>query len=277
MELTQETSTPTFPRFDVWPLLPLTATVSGAWAAGLLHSEHWPALAAALGLVLGGWRPFWRALTRADWATPLRQWRGWTRADALSPWPYLQPGTPGAALHHALAQARAWWRDVGREPLTPPLRAAALAFLISGLLGLALGRDALLLTLCFLSLAEIATLWHAGAGRVGAGWRAAAAIGLPWLLGASLAGPAAPIQVLTAGALTIFVALFTQPSAWAVGGPLVGALFLLSREQFTLAGGVLLLSLPGLHLLLHRPPAAVYRRAVAPWILAALLLVAGAR
>lgn len=258
---------------DVWPLVPIVALLGGAWAA---QSADLTAVAAALALLLGGWRPFWRVLTRTDWATPLARWRHWERKLALPRWPYLQPETPGAALHHTLEQARSWWHEVGREPLALPLRRAALALVVSLLMGIVGGRYALLLTLCLVSLAEIAALWHAGRGRVGIGWQAAAGVGLPWLLGASLGGSPSLRQALAALTLTVFVALFAAPKPWAVGGPLVGALFLISLGHFSVAGMLVLLTLPGLHLLFHRPPPAVYRRAVAPWILAALMLVAAA-
>ncbi|MGC9469093.1 MAG: hypothetical protein ACP5HS_10915, partial [Anaerolineae bacterium] len=98
-----------------WLFVPLVSALGGALAYGDgMPADALTSLAAALALVVGGWQPFWQALTTTDWTTPLKAWRGWRKALPFSRWPYLQPGTPGATLHHRIAQARAWWVEVGR-------------------------------------------------------------------------------------------------------------------------------------------------------------------
>jgi hypothetical protein len=265
-----------------WLLLPALAVIGGAWAfadpapTGTGISGPVTAVAAALALVIGGWLPLWRALTRTPWAAPLQSWRGWTEVDPMPRWPYLQERTPGAALRRRLGQARAWWRQVGREALARPLRRAMLSIAVSLLLGIALQRTALLLSVVLLALAELAALWHEGEGEVGSLWEGAALVGLPWLLGATLQRGISGEAALAASALTLLVALYARPAWTAVLGPIVGVIYLTGRGQAMAAGWLVLLAIPGLMMLVQEPDRQTYRQAVAPWVLAMLLLVAGA-
>jgi len=272
---------PAWPTLYGWGFLPVAAVLGGAWAfAAPLEGDTLLAVLTALVLALAGWLPFWRAVTRTPWAETFASWRTWKREAALPLWPYLQPGTPGAALHRTLRQALAWWNEVGRAALGAALSMAALALGVSVLAALVLGRDALLLTLAMLAWTEIAVLWHEGRGDVGAAWAAGALVGLPWLLGASLGASADDTAMLrpalSALALTLLTAFCAHPGPSAALGPLLGAGFLVSQGQFLAAGGVLLLTLPGLLLLLQRPSMETYRRALTPWLLAIILLVAWA-
>lgn len=266
---------PTWPTLYGWGLLPVAAVLGGAWAyAGPLEGNVWSTVLTALVLALAGWLPFWRMVTRTPWAETFALWRTWKHEAPLPLWPYLQPGTPGAALHRALRQVRAWWGEVGRAALAAPLCMAALALGVSVLASLVLGRDALLLTLAMIAWTEIAVLWHEGRGDVGAAWAAGALVGWPWLLGASLGDTEALRPALSALALILLMAFYAHPAPSAALGPLLGAGFLVWQGQFLAAGGVLLLALPGLLLLLQRPSTATYRRALAPWLLAIILLMA---
>ncbi len=256
-------------------LLPVAAFLGATWAFGA-PLDALPTTALALALLLGGWMPLWRAITTTDWKTPLQQWRTWDKREPLPHWPYLQPGTPGAALHRALEHARAWWRDVGSEALTGPLRTALSALILSVLLGAVLGRTALLLSALLLTCAELAALWREGEGSVGPGWDAVGWVGVPWLLGASLGGAISLGGGLSALAVTLLVGFQTTPHAWAVLGPLLASTFLLWQGQPVAVGAVLLLAFPGWLLLLHGVSPERYRRAVAPWLLLMLLLIAGA-
>ncbi|MGC9396204.1 MAG: hypothetical protein ACP5J4_15280 [Anaerolineae bacterium] len=271
----------TWPTLYGWGFLPVAAVLGGAWAFAVpLKGDVWIAVLTALVLALAGWLPFWRAVTRTPWGETFALWRTWQREAPLPLWPYLQPGTPGAALHRALRQARAWWHEVGRAALVAPLCMAVLALGVSVLAALILGRNALMLTLAMIAWTEIAVLWHEGRGDVGAAWAAGALVGLPWLLGASLSaspGDAATLQpALSALALTLLVAFYAYPGPSAALGPLFGGGFLVWQGQFLAAGGLLLLALPGLLLLLQRPPTAMYRRALTPWLLAIIFLTAWA-
>ena len=258
-----------------WMSLPVISVVGGAWAFGApLEAGNLTTLVAALVLVLAGWSPLWRVLTMTQWSEPLALWRTWEREAPLPHWPYLQPETPGSAIYRMLGQARAWWHDVGRAALAVPLRSAALALLVSVLAGLILGRSALLLTLAMVAWAEMTALWHEGRGYAGSGWAAGALVGLPWFLGASL-GTAEMLQpMISALALTLLMGLYAHPSPVAVGGPLIAAVFLIWQGHFVAVGPLLLLALPNLMLLLHRPPVQDYRRAVTPWLVAMIVLVA---
>lgn len=270
---------PAWPTLYGWGFLPIAAVLGGAWAfAAPLKGDVLFSVLTALVLTLAGWLPFWRMVTRTPWAETFALWRTWKQEAPLPLWPYLQPGTPGAALHHTLRQALAWWRAVGRAALAAPLCMAALALGVSVLAAVVLGRNALLLTLAMMAWTEIAVLWHEGHGDVGAAWAAGALVGLPWLLGASLgvsANPAGMLRpALSALALILLMAFYAYPAPLAALGPLVGAGFLIWQGHFLAAGGVLLLALPGLLLLLQRPSTATYRRALTPWLLAMILLMA---
>ncbi|MEA3308205.1 MAG: hypothetical protein U9Q70_01655 [Chloroflexota bacterium] len=258
-----------------WLLLPAVALGGGAYASLPTPLDELSPLALALGLLLAGWLPLWRASTATDWAVALQSWQNWEGLAPLDNWPYLQPETPGAALHQSLGQARGWWRAEGAAALSRPLRSAALAALVSLLLSAALGRTALLLTLLLLTWAELAALWNEGRGTVGSLWEALALVGLPWLLGAALTGePLSALALLTALALTFLVSGHTRPS-WraALGAALVG-LVLLWQGQAVATGLLLLLSVPGWRLALERVELSAHRAAVARWLLLMLALVA---
>ena len=278
---TRAPTLPTWPTLYGWGFLPVAAVLGGAWAfAAPLEGDILISVLTVLVLALAGWLPFWRAATRTPWAETFVLWRTWEREAPLPLWPYLQPGTPGAALHRTLQQARAWWDEVGRTALAAPLCMAALALGVSILAALILGRNALMLTLAMVAWTEIAVLWHEGRGDVGAAWAAGALVGLPWLLGASLgASPNSTTTLrpaLSALALILLMAFYAYPGASAALGPLFGVGFLVWQGQFLAAGGLVLLALPGLLLLLQRPPTVMYRRALTPWLLAIILLMAWA-
>ena len=258
-----------------WRFLPVAAFLGATWAFSE-PLDALPTTTLALALVLGGWMPLWRAITTTDWKTPLQQWRTWEEREPLPIWPYLQPGTPGAALHRALEHARAWWRAVGAPTLSDPLRTALSALVLSVLLSAVLGQTALLLSALLLTCAELAALWHEGKGRVGTGWDAVGWIGVPWLLGASLGGSISLVGGLSALAVTLLVGFQATPRAWAAVGPLLASTFLLWQGQPVAVGGVLLLAFPGWLLLLDSITPVRYHRAVAPWLLLMLLLIAGA-
>ncbi len=263
------------PTLDGWGLLSIAALCGGIWAFGALPEKGTlSTVPTALVLVLGGWLPFWRALILTPWAEPLALWRTWEREEALPHWPYLQPGTPGATLHQTLRRARAWWRLSGQKTLAEPLRTAALAFIISVLTAMIVGRRALQLTLLMVTWTELAVLWHEGRGDVGPLWAAGGLVGLPWLLGASLGDPEMGQALLSASILSVLVGLYAQPSALAACGPLVAACFLIWQKHYVAAGGILLLALPGWLAILYRPAVHDYRRTVLPWLLGMLAVMA---
>ena len=233
-------------------------------------------LVAALVVVLGGWTPLWHTATTTRWSVPLASWRAWERKAPLPQWPYLQPDTPGDAIHGALRRAKAWWHGVGRDALTGPLRSVALAWIVSVLAGLILGRTALLLTLVLTAWTEMAVLWHEGRGDVGPGWAAGALVGLPWLLGAALAAEDVTLPVLSALALFVMMGFYAIPSPAAAIGPIAAAAFLVWQGHFIPAGILMMLAVPPLMLLLQRPPAEDYRSAVTPWLAAMIVLMAWA-
>lgn len=255
-----------------WLLMPLAAVIGGALAAGSpLDAETLPQLTLAGALALIAWAPLWRALTYTPWAAPLRRWKQWERHAPLPQLPFVQPQTPGAALTHALEQARAWWQAEGAATLAAPLSSAGLALLAGILLSLPLGRTALLLTLIHLAWAQLMALWSEGSGRPGVFGEAVAAAGLPWLLGATLSEGALPLGgALAAIALLGFYAI---PGLPALLGPLLAAGYLLWQGAPLATGALLLLALPGLLLLTQRIPPAHYRRAIAGWLIAMLLLM----
>ncbi len=258
-----------------WLALPVLAMLGGAWAfSGEVFTGSPTDLAIAAALVVGGWQPLWQILTQTDWATPLKRWRNWEAAEPLPGWPYLQAGTPGAALHQRLAQAKSWWNAVGRVPLVRPLRRSFVAVMVSVLLGSALGRDGLLLTLLFVTCVELATLWHEGVGEVGSLWCGIGLAGLPWLLGASLGDGWSGQATLSSLVLALVVGLYAHHSWWAILGPTIGALFLIGYGYTMAAGWLLMLALPGMLVLSHKPSLYGYRRAIGPWVLGMIMLMA---
>jgi hypothetical protein len=259
-----------------WWMLPLCSTLGGIWAFSRQSLIESPTeVAIAIALVAGGWQPLWHIATHTMWAGPLSRWKHWTHSIPVPTWPYLQPGTTGALLHRRVGQARSWWRDAGRATLTQPLRRGLLAVFISLLLGAALGRVGLLLSLCYVTLAELAALWHEGRGRVGPIWTAVALVGLPWLLGASLGGEGVQ-GAFSALALTLIAGIYARNGWWSVLGPALGAAFLVWQGQSFTAGWLLLSALPGLIVLSQRPTEEAYQSVAGFSILAMIALVAGA-
>lgn len=255
-----------------WRAVPLVAMLSGAWARPP-EDGRLTALALAATLILAGWEPLWRAIITTAWATSLARWRTWEREAPSRRWPYLQPGTPGAALNHAWGRARAWWQAIGAAALSASLRSAFLALLVSLLLGMALGRTALFLTLLLLACTQLAALWNEGRGQAGPFWQAITLVGIPWLLGASLAGETLPL--LAPLAVTLLAGFFAQAGPTTLLGPLLAAGFLVWQGHPFAAGVLLLLAFPGLLLLTQRVEKTAYRQAVALWLIAMLLLVGG--
>ena len=258
-----------------WVLLPLLAGAGGAWAFDRgLWTEDLATLGVILALIVGGWQPLWRALTRTDWATPLSRWPGWPTSDPLPRWPYMQPGTPGDRLQHRLALAKAWWRGVGQAALAQPLRRTISALLVSLLLSLALERISLLLTLVLLTLAELAALWHEGRGDVGPLWTSIGLVAAPWFLGAFLGTSDIVTPALSSLVLALMIGLYAHPNGWALTGPVVGAAYLMWQGHATAVGWLLFLALPGLMALTSRPSREAYRRAIGPWVLGMVALMA---
>jgi len=258
-----------------WIALPLIAALGGAWAYSKPAFTEAPAeIAMVLALVVGGWQVAWHALARTDWATPLRLWKGWEKAAPVPALPYQQPDAPGEILRQRLSLARGWWREAGQAALRTPLQRAALALLVSVLLGVALGRFALLLTLCFLALTELATLWNEGKGNAGGIWAGIALAGLPWFLGATLTEGDVVLPALTALTVALLIGLYAQRSWLAVTGPVLAATLLIVLGLSMAAGWLLLLALPGFIVLSSRPTPSGYRAAIGPWMLGMVALMA---
>ena len=146
---------------------------------------------------------------------------------------------------------------------------------MSLLVSLTLGRVAVLLTFLFIAWTEMAVLWNEGLGQVGAPWKSVALIGLPWMLGAGLVESAPMFPVLTALALIALTSLYAHPSPLALLGPPLMAGFLIWQGHSMAAGVLMLLALPGWMLVPHYPSPEIYHRAVAPYLLAMLILLAG--
>ncbi len=274
MENTTQLPTANFwlwPLEESWSLLPIAATLGGALA--YTHPET-GLLAATLGMLLAGWLPLWRALTITNWTASLQSWHNWEKEIPLAHWPYLQPDTPGAALHQSLSRARSWWKENGAASLTAPLQTIIFALLISLLAGLALGRMALMYTFLLLSWAEMALLWTEGRHSVPDGWEIPAMIGLPWMLGAAVSNAPLDQAAFAALALSIAVTLAARPSRWTLPGYLTLTAFLLYTGQPIAAGLVLGLSFPLLLLQTTPIDPARYRRAALPWLLGTIILTA---
>ncbi len=132
------------------------------------------------------------------------------------------------------------------------------------LLGIALRRLALLLTLCFLALTELATLWSEGKGDASGIWAGMALAGLPWFLGATLAGDDVGLPALTALAVALLIGLYERRSWLAVAGPILAAALLIALDLSMAAGWLLLLALPGFIVLSSRPTLPAIVRPLAP-------------
>jgi hypothetical protein len=258
-----------------WALLPLLSALGGAYVyKDTSESDFITPLVTMLALILGGWVPLWMAMTNTNWAHPLTEWQNWTELEALPPLPYLKANTAGSFLHRRLSQARVWWRKVGRPALTAPLLQVLLGLLTSLLLGYIIGRAALLLTLMYFTSTQLALLWSGGRREIGTGWLAATQAGLPWLLGASLVQGVQMHAILSGIVLTVLIGFYTLTSPLALIGPVAAAIYLIWQERTIGAGWLLLLALPGYLALGRRPSPSIYRKAVLPWILCMVGLLA---
>lgn len=258
-----------------WVLLPLLATLGGAWAFKESTDPYFsPTLLTKLALILGGWAPLWLTMTRTNWAYALQKWHVWTEAETLPPWPYLQPGTMGSHLHERLGQARAWWKKVGQPAFSGPLTQILFALTVSVLLGFIIGRTALLLTMLTITCTQLAILWSAGNQARGTGWLALTQVGLPWMLGASLESQLPTRALLPGFALVILTGFITLNSPVALIGPAVAAVFLVWTGHPLTGGWVLLLCVPVVMKLAQHPALPEYHKTVLPWLLVMLGLIA---
>lgn len=257
-----------------WWLLPLLAILGGAWASDAQSFQR-AGLALSLALVLAGWLPLWRALSGTDWVTALRVWRDWEAEAPLSPWPYLQEGTPGAALHRRLRQAVAWWQAWGEPHLGLSVRTVLLSLGLSVLLSLAAGRTVLLLTALFITSSEIALLWDEQ-GNIPVVFHVLLTVGLPWVLGGSSGGDVGRLAI-TALALSVALSAFWRGrSSAAALGLLPLLLWLVVLPRPLAAGWVALSSIPLIHLNLLPLDETTYRRRAGFWMALVLILTAGA-
>ncbi len=249
-------------------LLALTALGGGFWAA--THRLSLKEGRLAVVLVLGGWLPFWSALATTDWATAFNQWRAWQEETPLPRPPYWRTGGPGDRLHHAIAAATRWWQAEGQSLIGSSLRRAGLAVLIALLLAAWIGTMAMLLTLLFFALVELATLWHDGKGVTSPLWAALSLVGTPWLFGMLLVRyPPLGAALMALSAATLTVAMLRPHGLNLIG--VIPALSLLIWRGEPLAAGWLVLTLwPVLRLELEGIPPSQF------WLLLALLIFAGA-
>ncbi len=254
-------------------LLMLIALGGGLWSAGGTSALRLLPLTA--GLVLAGWFPLWEAMTTTDWAAAFARWQQWTEEAKLPRPPYLREGTPGAQLWHALAAARRWWQAEGSSRIGRPLRQAGLALVAGLMLSAALGALALLMTLLFLALTELATLWHDGHGVEEAAWLALGEAAMPWLLGALLAGSPASSALLHALAVAAVGTAFFTPRLTAILGVLFGGGVLIWEGHPVAAALLLLVAYPPLRFAAVPLPKAEHRRLVLPWLWLAILIIAG--
>ncbi len=252
----------------------LIALGGGLWSAGgakALQGQWLP-----LALVLAGWLPLWEAMTTPEWFSAFLAWRRWSGEATMPRLPYLREGTPGAQLWHALAAARRWWREEGAAIISKPLRQSFLAFAVSLAISAAIGTEALLLTLLFAALAELAALWYDGGGVEGELWLALGNAAMPWLLGAVVGGSLPGQALLSALAAATMSAAFLTPHLAAMSGFLLSTGWLLYKEAPIAAALLLLVTYPPLRFAAVPLPKAEHRRLVLPWLWIALLILAGA-
>jgi len=232
--------------WDYSALLPIVTFLGSSWAFAPPEQFSLRNLLLPLALLIGGWMPLWNAVLHTHWHQPLQAWYTWHTQVALPHWPYLQPHTPGTALHQRLAQALHWWQTLGQRALAAPLRRAILALGVSTLISSALGSQSVMLSLLYITWTELAVLWHAGKGESVPGWSVLTAVGLPYLLGSTLYGESITFPAISAITLTLVVGIYAQTSFFAMVGPLLGASFLLWHNHPLAAGSLLLFALPKL-------------------------------
>ncbi len=257
---------------------PACAALCGVVASGGFgwQGEDWLRLAVLILLVDGGWGTLWAALGSTNWTAPLRRWRHWRFGDPVTTPPYTLPGTPGDQVSRWLGQLRAWWRDVLWPACGPALSAIAVALPVTGVLGVLLGPEFLLLSLAALAVMQLGLAWK--------GCNAAVAVTLPWLAGHIAFGSLTPSS---AGLALTFAlawgAAWRAESRWGsalgMGAQFLAAGFLVALHHPLAAGLLLLLLAPQLALLpwLRRgQPASWYTRHTRPWLMTAMLIAAWA-
>lgn len=261
-------------HWDYSPILPIVTFLGSSWAFAPPTQFSLRNLLLPLVLLIGGWLPLWNAVVHTHWYQPLQAWRTWHAQTPLPHWPYMQPHTPGEALHQRLAQALHWWQTLGQEALAVPLHKAILALVVSVLISSILGRQSLMLSLLYITWTEITVLWHAGKGYSPSGWAALTTVGLPCLLGSTLYDGNMRFPILSAITLTLVTSMCTQTSFLSLVGPLLGAGFMLWHNQSLAAGAILLFALPGLQKQSAAPTAT--RPPISLWIVAMVCVFIGA-
>jgi hypothetical protein len=160
-----------------------------------------------------------------------------------------------------------------RPVLRTPLLEVLLALSVSLLLGFIIGRTALLLTLMYFAVTQLAVLWSGGKQKVGTGWLGLAQAGLPWWLGVSIKKTIQTDAAISGLVLIILVGLYTFTFPFALIGPVLAAIYLIWQGHTITAGWLLLLSLPGFIKLGQRPSSSEYLQASLPWVLCMVGLI----
>ncbi|MCX7683141.1 MAG: hypothetical protein N2508_14440 [Anaerolineae bacterium] len=262
---------------------PSWAALCGVLASGrIVHnweSGDWLKLTLLLILVNAGWGTLWAVLSGTDWKASLALWRHWESNASLPLPPYAHPESPAARASRLLGQLLQWWREAVWPSHGLAIIALLTALVLSMVLSLLLGPDAIFLNLAALALMELSMT-----GTSAHQWDSLITTALPWIIGHAIFSPPPPphsVGLALAFAITRAATLRLRSGTSMLTSSvaqLLSATILIVLRHPLAAGVLLLLTMPQL---LPWPRTApreteAYARYAWPWLTAAMGVAAWA-
>jgi hypothetical protein len=178
--------------------------------------------------------------------------------------PYLQPASPGYRLAEWLGRLRCWWQSTFQPYAGRDFAAIVSALSLALLLGVILGLDVLALVVASALLSWLAALSDkqakdrdqdrlaADPASLAASWHALGEFGIPWVIGATVAGGLSwPIALLGACYTITYFGLIRPTGHFRLiaASQVTGSLLLAALRHPLAAGGTAIMLMPqwGLH------------------------------
>lgn len=188
-----------------WRLMPAWAVVCGALASQTFPWDRaeWVHLLLTILLVDVGWGTLWAGIGGTDWASPLQRWREWPVGGRIAILPFTQAGSRGDHLSRWLGQLRAWWRQALWPACGESVLSIAAGLAVVALFSVALGAQAIVISLAALATMQLAAVWARGSGSPTSAFDAAVVVVLPWILVYAGFTPLTPGAVLLPALLAV--------------------------------------------------------------------------